>query len=85
MSQLELNRMADAERIGSDWKGLCWLGGVAALILLLYSVVTVLVLTLLGAAPSSAAESFTMLQNNRIVGLGCPLKFCKLRLANGVR
>jgi hypothetical protein len=69
MSPLERNRIADAERIGSDWKRLCWLGGVAALILLLYSVVTVLVLTLLGPAPSSAAESIAMLQNNRLVGL----------------
>jgi len=69
MSQLELNQITDAEMIGSDWKGLCRLGGVAALILLLYSVVTMIVLTLFGAAPSTAAESFAMLQNNRIVGL----------------
>lgn len=69
MSQLELNQITDAEMIGSDWKGLCRLGGVAALILLLYSVVTMIVLTLLGVAPSTAAECFTMLQNNRIVGL----------------
>ena len=69
MSQLELDQIADANMIGSDWKGLCRLGGVAALVLLLYSVVTMMVLTLLGVAPSTAAECFAMLQNNRIVGL----------------
>ena len=69
MSQLELDQITDAEMIGSDWKGLCRLGGVAALILLLYSVVTIIVLTLFGVAPSTAAECFAMLQNNRIVGL----------------
>lgn len=69
MSQLELNQATDAKTIGSDWKSLCRLGGVAALILLLYSVVTMVVLTLYGTAPNTAAESFAMLQNNRIVGL----------------
>jgi len=69
MSQLEPNHITDAEMMGSDWKGLCRLGGVAALILLLYSVVTMIVLALFGVSPSTAAESFAMLQNSRIVGL----------------
>lgn len=69
MPPSEQNRIADAEMMGSDWKGLCQLGGVAALILLLYSVVTMIVLVAFGAAPSTAAECFAMLQNNRIVGL----------------
>jgi hypothetical protein len=69
MSQLELNQITDTEMIGSDWKGLCRLGGVAALILLLYSIVTMVILVLFGVPPSTAAECFAMLQNNRIVGL----------------
>lgn len=55
--------------IDADWKGLCRLGGVAALILLLYSIATVIILAGLGAAPATAAESFAMLQNNRLGGL----------------
>jgi hypothetical protein len=69
MSQIELNQTTDAEMMDSNWKGLCRLGGVVALILLLYSVVTMMVLTLLGTPPDTAAESFAMLQGNRIVGL----------------
>jgi len=69
MSQLVTNQITIAEMISSDWKGLCRLGGVAALILLLYSLVTMVVLTVFGVAPGTAAESFAMLQNNRLVGL----------------
>jgi hypothetical protein len=69
MSPLVTNQMTVAEMIGSDWKGLCRLGAVAALILLLYSLVTMVVLTVFGVAPGTAAEAFAMLQNNRLVGL----------------
>lgn len=69
MSQMLTNQMAVTEGAGVDWKGLCRLGGAAALILLLYSIVTMVVLIVFGVAPSSAAETFAMLQNNRLVGL----------------
>ncbi len=69
MPQLELDQTTESKTVGADWKGLCRLGGVAALILLLYSVVTMVVLILFGVPPTTAAESFAMLQNNRIVGL----------------
>ncbi len=59
----------NAENTDASWKGLYRIGGAAALILLLYSVVTMIILTLFGVPPSTAAECFTMLQNNRIVGL----------------
>ena len=53
----------------SAWKGLCKIGGVAALILIVYSIVTMIVLIILGGQPSTAEETFTLLQNNRVVGL----------------
>ena len=69
MSQIGLNQVSDVEMIDSDWRGLCRLGGVATLILLLYSIVTMIVLIRFGTAPSTAIESFAMLQSNRIIGL----------------
>jgi len=63
------NHVTHIEAEDPAWKSLYRIGGAAALILLLYSVVTLIVLTLLGAAPSTAAETFALLQNNRIIGL----------------
>ncbi|HLF25527.1 MAG TPA: hypothetical protein VJG32_04275 [Anaerolineae bacterium] len=63
------NHVTHIEAEDPAWKDVYRIGGAAALILLLYSVVTLIVLTLLGAAPSTAAETFALLQNNRIIGL----------------
>jgi hypothetical protein len=49
--------------------GLCRIGGVAALVLLAYSVAMMAQLTILGGQPSSAAEAFDLLNSNRVVGL----------------
>ena len=53
----------------SAWKGLCKIGGVAALILVVYSIVTMVVLIVLGGQPSTAEQTFTVIQDNRLVGL----------------
>jgi hypothetical protein len=47
----------------------CKIGGIAALLFLVYSIITMIVLTILGATPKTAIECFEMLQNNRIIGL----------------
>jgi len=52
-----------------NWKSLYKISGVAALILLLYSLVTMVILITIGGQPETAQEGFTMLQNNRLVGL----------------
>jgi hypothetical protein len=57
------------ESSASDLKGLCWTGGIAALILIVYSLATIVQLLVLGGQPATAAEAFRLLQNNRIVGL----------------
>jgi hypothetical protein len=59
-------RFETGEPVG---KGLCTIGGVATLILFVYSVITMIALIVLGGQPSTAEEAFTLLQNNRIVGL----------------
>jgi hypothetical protein len=53
----------------SGWSSLCKLSGVAALILLVYSLVTMVILILIGGQPETAQEGFNMLQGNRLVGL----------------
>ena len=53
----------------SALNGLCWTGGIAALILIVYSLATIVQLLVLGGQPATAAEAFRLLQNSRIVGL----------------
>lgn len=53
----------------NNWKSLYKIGAVAALILLLYSLVTMVILITIGGQPETAQEGFTMLQNNRLAGL----------------
>jgi hypothetical protein len=69
MSLLKQNQVSDADTVDFRRKGLCRIGGVATLILIVYSLVTMIQLTLLGGQPSTAKEIFTLLQNNRLVGL----------------
>ena len=57
------------EFFASDLNGLCRTGGVAALILIVYSLATIVQLLVLGGQPATAAEAFRLLQNSRIVGL----------------
>ncbi|MCP4539376.1 MAG: hypothetical protein GY832_19745 [Chloroflexi bacterium] len=64
MSQSKQIQIADA-----DGNGLYRIGGMATLILIVYSLVTMMLLILVGGQPSTAEEIFTLLQNNRVVGL----------------
>ena len=52
-----------------DWKSLFKLAGTAALSLLVYSLVTMILMIVFGGQPESAREGFAMLQANRLVGL----------------
>lgn len=53
----------------NGWKITDRLSGITALILLAYSLATMVILVVLGGQPTSAQEGFSMLQNNRLVGL----------------
>lgn len=48
---------------------LCRLGGLAALLLVVYTLETMVQLMVLGGPPSSAAQAFDLLQHHRVVGL----------------
>ncbi len=53
----------------TNWKSLYKISGVAALIFILYSMVTMILLLTIGGQPESAVEAFDMLQENRLVAL----------------
>lgn len=51
------------------WNGLCRLGGVAAFVLLVYCLATLVQLTVLGGPPKTALEAFELLQRSKLIGL----------------
>jgi hypothetical protein len=52
-----------------DWDLLCRAGGVAAFVFLLYCLATMVQMTVLGGPPTTVAEAFRVLQQNKVVGL----------------
>jgi hypothetical protein len=100
MSPLAPNQIDDAENADSSLKGLYRVGGAAALIATVLFLSDIIVLPALGSLPSTANGWFTLLQNNKVVGLaqlfftdliGVALMFpiifalyAALRRANGV-
>jgi hypothetical protein len=69
MSQLEQSQLTAVETAASEWKTLGRLGGVAALIQLACVLTTIIVAFTVGVEPKTADEYFTVLQNDRLVGL----------------
>jgi hypothetical protein len=53
----------------NDWNSLYKIGGWVALIFIVYSLVTMILLIVIGGQPDSASEAFKMLQENKIIGL----------------
>ncbi len=52
-----------------NWNLLCRAGGVAAFVFLVYCLATMVQMTVLGGPPSTVAETFRVLQQNKVVGL----------------
>jgi hypothetical protein len=65
----EQARVARSESEASGRSCWCWTGGIAALVLIIYSLATIVQLIVLGGPPATAAEAFRVLQSNRMVGL----------------
>ena len=61
-----MSQIADEQ---SQWKSVYKLGGWISLVLILYSLVTMVLLVGLGTPPVSASETFEMFQKNRFVAL----------------
>ena len=58
-----------ANEVDVRWNSLCRIGGIAALLLLTYSLATMVQMIVLGGQPTSAAQAFDLLQHHRLVGL----------------
>jgi hypothetical protein len=52
-----------------DLSPLCRIGGIAALLLMAYSLAMMVQILVLGGQPASAAQAFDLLQHHRVVGL----------------
>ena len=52
-----------------DLRGLCRIGGIAAFLLIVYSLATIVQMLVLGGQPATAAQAFDLLQHHRVVGL----------------
>ncbi len=59
----------NAQPPSSDWTALCRIGGIAAYILILYSLATMVQMVVLGGPPTSAAQAFALLHQNKALGL----------------
>ncbi len=51
------------------WNRLCTIGGIAAMILIVYCIITMLLLIIIGGQPATIEECFSLLHKNRLVGL----------------
>lgn len=68
-----MDRMNDREILccedPGDRRGLCRIGAIAAYILIVYSLATIVQMVVLGGQPSTASEAFTLLRHNKALGL----------------
>jgi len=51
------------------FRSLCRAGGIASFVFIIYSLITIIILSVFGGPPNTATEAFSMLQTNRILGL----------------
>jgi hypothetical protein len=59
----------NSNTMNSEIKKLCKAGGISSIIFILYSLVTMVILMVLGGPPNNAIDSFVMFQDNRVIGL----------------
>jgi hypothetical protein len=64
-----LNQESRGQFEDLGWNGLCRVGGVAAYVLLVYCLATLVQLVVLGGQPKTAVEAFELLQRSKLIGL----------------
>lgn len=69
MSQLAVDHVFQAETADSDWQKLIRLGGIILFVQLGCLLISTVVLTIVGAEPTTAQAYYTALQENRVIGL----------------
>jgi len=68
-NQIEKGNFSDLFNHDASHKIIYWLGGLAAIILILYSLSTILIATFIGTTPVTITEIFNMLNENKFLGL----------------
>lgn len=69
MSHLAINQVYTTETARSDWQKLYRLGSVSAFVQLGCLLISMVVLTIVGAEPTTAQAYYTALEENRFIGL----------------
>jgi hypothetical protein len=69
MAQTKQNQATASGIAHDDWKGILKIGGFSAFLQLVMIMLTMTVVFTVGGEPSTAAEYFTILENDRLVGL----------------
>jgi hypothetical protein len=69
MPHTSRNQAAEADSAEPQWRTLCQIGGAAALLQLVTTLVIVVVSLALGREPTTAEEYFNLLQTDRLAGL----------------
>lgn len=69
MSQLAVNNVYTSETASTDWQKLLRLGGAILFVQLACLLISIVVLTIVGAEPTTAQDYFAALQENRLIGL----------------
>ncbi len=69
MSKSKLNQNTETINEDSNWKNVSTIGGIAAFLSFVCVLITMTVIITIGGEPSTATEYFTLLNNDRIVGL----------------
>lgn len=69
MSKSKLNQNTETINEDLNWKNVSRIGGIAAFLSVVCGLITMTVIFTIGGEPSTATEYFTLLNNDRIVGL----------------
>jgi hypothetical protein len=69
MVQAKMNQTTIPDIVHNDWNGILKSGGIAAFLQLVCVILTMLVVFTTGGEPTSAVEYFSLLGNNRLIGL----------------
>jgi hypothetical protein len=69
MKQKNEEYYADLNHLSSSCKSIFLLGGISSIILIVYSLATILIMVFIGPPPETITECFTILNQNRFFGL----------------
>jgi hypothetical protein len=69
MSDMVTLPLLERKTAATNWPGLFRIGGVAALIFIVYSLSTMVILFVIGGPPETAVDTFKMLAENKLTGL----------------